>query len=367
VQESQYSETASGGRRNPSNTLWTAVAELSPAYFAMVMATGIVSIASQLVGLPYLGPFLLWLNTLLYIILWILTVARMVFFPAHFFSDLSNHARGVGYFTVVAGTCILGSQYVILSEAFAVATSLLFLGVVLWAILIYVVFAALVVRPEKPSLAEGINGTWLVSIVSTQGVAILSDLLAPGFTSYREELFFFSLCMFLSGVMLYIIVIVLISYRLLFFPLTPEAFTSPYWINMGAVAISTLAGAVLFEHGSVSPLLHILKPFILGFTIFLWATATWWIPLLLVLGAWRYLVMRVKFTYTPEHWGMVFPLGMYTTCTAHLAMIPEMDFLSIIPHYFIYFALLAWSLTFAGLLKSLAEGMIYPTAGKCST
>ena len=363
VQQSEHSQGACGGLKNFTQSLRTAVAGLSPAYFAMVMATGIVSIASHVMGLPYLGPSLLWLNTVLYVLLWILTVTRIVFFPAYFLSDFRSHAKGVGYFTVIAGTCILGSQYIILAGAFAVATGLLLLGIVLWCLLIYFVFAALIVSPEKPSLAEGINGTWLVSIVGTQGVSILASLLAPGLSPYREEVFFFSLCMFLIGVMWYIIVIALICYRLLFFALEPEAFTSPYWINMGAVAISTLAGSTLVEHAGISPLLQSLRSFIMGFTLFAWATATWWIPLLLLVGAWRYLVKRVRLAYTPEHWGMVFPLGMYTTCTAHLASMPELSFLWIVPHCFICFALLAWTLTFTGFLKSVVGVMMYPAVG----
>ena len=38
------------------------LAELSPAYFAMVMATGIVSIAAHFQGLQRLAVALLWLN-----------------------------------------------------------------------------------------------------------------------------------------------------------------------------------------------------------------------------------------------------------------------------------------------------------------
>jgi len=62
---------------------------------------------------------------------------------------------------------------------------------------------------------------------------------------HHEGMLFFSLVMFLIGGMLYLIIIVLIFYRLMFFAIKPEAFTPPYWINMGAAAISTLAGAML--------------------------------------------------------------------------------------------------------------------------
>src|ERR1019366_1868578 len=56
---------------------------------------------------------------------------------------------------------------------------------------------------------------------------------------------FVSLVMWLDGGMLYIWIISLIFYRFTFFPLEPSDLTPTYWINMGSVAISTLAGTVL--------------------------------------------------------------------------------------------------------------------------
>ena len=51
-------------RADPGST--PSLAELSPAYFGMVMATGIVSIAADLVGLPALARWLLALNAAAY-------------------------------------------------------------------------------------------------------------------------------------------------------------------------------------------------------------------------------------------------------------------------------------------------------------
>ena len=77
----------------------------------------------------------------------------------------------------------------------------------------------------------------------------------------------------------------LIFYRYMFVAMAPEDFAPTDWINMGAAAISALAGATLVQHASLSPLAGEVVPFVKGLTLLFWAVATWWIPLLVVLGA----------------------------------------------------------------------------------
>ena len=80
------------------------IRNLFPAYFALVMATGIVSIACHLVALDFLAFPLFYLNQFFYIILWVLTLARIVRYPARLFGDMSNHRIGSGFLTIVAAT-----------------------------------------------------------------------------------------------------------------------------------------------------------------------------------------------------------------------------------------------------------------------
>jgi tellurite resistance protein TehA-like permease len=160
----------------------------------------------------------------------------------------------------------------------------------------------------------------------------------------------FVLVMWLGGGMLYIWNIVLIFYRYTFLPLDPGQLAPPYWINMGAMAISTLAGTVLAANAQLSPLLDRLSPFIIGMTLLCWATATWWIPLLVILGVWRHAVRRVPLTYDVVYWSAVFPLGMYTVGTHRLAEVIEQHWLLVVPQYFVIVAMAAWALTFAGLV-----------------
>lgn len=116
------------------------------------------------------------------------------------------------------------------------------------------------------------------------------------------------------------------------------------------MAISTLAGTLLITNAVHAPYIRSLLPFLKGFTVFYWATGTWWIPMLIVLGCWRYIIKRFPFHYDPLYWGAVFPLGMYTVATWQLARAMNLEFLAFIPKYFIYIALISWAATFTGLL-----------------
>ena len=150
--------------------------------------------------------------------------------------------------------------------------------------------------------------------------------------------------------MLYVWIIALIFYRYTFFSLDPRQLAPPYWINMGAMAISTLAGTILAENAANDPLLTTIRPFVVGLTLMFWATATWWIPLLLLLGVWRHVARHVSIAYDVVYWSAVFPLGMYTVCTHRLARVIEADFLNPIPRVTLVVALVAWAVTFLGLL-----------------
>ena len=336
------------------NAVLRAAADLFPGYFALVMATGIISIACFFLEMKTISFVLLVINVIAYVILWLLLLLRLLRFFTRVKADINDHVRGPGFFTVIAGTCVLGSELLIVLNRSRIAAVLWIIGMFLWVVTMYTFFTAMTIRENKPSIETGLNGGWLLAVVATQSISVLGTLLVGHYEDYRAPILFFTLCMFLLGCMLYLLLITLIFYRFTFVNVTTASLTPPYWINMGAVAITTLAGARLIIAAPEWPLLNDVLPFLKGFTLFFWSAGTWWIPLLLILGFWRHVYKRFPLRYDPQYWGMVFPLGMYTVCTFQLSKAINFPPLLVVPRYFIYLALAGWIAASVGLIGTLA-------------
>ncbi|MCD0501668.1 tellurite resistance/C4-dicarboxylate transporter family protein [Bordetella petrii] len=318
------------------------------------MATGIVSLASDMMSYPRLARALFVLNIVQYAALWLAYLLRAWHFPRRFFGDMIDHAKGPGYFTLVAGTGILASQFILLRDDLVTGFALWTLAVALWVGLTYSIFTAFTVKAHKPPLDRSISGAWLLAVVATQALAVSSALLAARIGQpFRLEMNLVALSMWLWGGMLYIWMMSLIFYRYTFFPFSPGDLSPPYWINMGAMAISTLAGSLLILNAPQAPYLVSLLPFLKGFTVLYWATGTWWIPMLLCLGAWRYGFQRFPFRYDPLYWGAIFPLGMYAASTWQMNRAMGFDFLEFLPPVFLGMALLGWLLAFTAMVRRL--------------
>lgn len=329
----------------------------SSANFAMVMSTGIVSVALHLLGWQTGAYALFWINGVMFAVLCVLYLMRLIRYPAAMRADFSSHGAGPGFLTIVAGTCILGNQFALLGHAPEAALMLFTMGVLLWVLFLFGVFVCIFTVSPKPSLAKGMNGAWLVATVSTQAIVILGTILAKGAGWDLETAFFFLSGLFALGFVLYLLVIGLIFHRFCFEDLDPEDLSPTYWINAGAVAITTLAGSELIVHAGEAQVLRDLMPFLKGLTLMAWSTATFWIPMLFLLGIWRHMIKGSSFAYTPAYWGMVFPMGMYTACTIMLAKAFDLPALMSIPEGFIFVAVAAWAITFVGMVLSLRAGL----------
>jgi len=322
-----------------------------PGGFAIVMATGIVAIAARLLGHTAIGWPLCIANLALYPAVWLAMLTRLAGDPRAVAAELASHERGSTFLTMVAATGVLGSQLATFELATAVLPWLLGLAAVLWALLLYGFLAGATLRSTKPTVEQGLNGAWLLVVVATEALAVLGSFVAPR-AAAPGPLIFLSLAAFLLGGMLYLLVVAIITYRFVFVPMSADDLAGPWWINMGAVAIATLAGGRLMLLPAFDAHVALLRQVAGPLTLLFWAAATFWIPLLVILFAWKYLVRRVPVRYALDQWSIVFPLGMYSASTAVFSEAAGLPFLRPIAAGFFWCALLAWGLAAIGLVRA---------------
>src|SRR5690348_15839264 len=106
-----------------------------------------------------------------------------------------------------------------------------------------------------------------------------------------------ALCML--GVAHYLLLAIVVLYRLIFLPLNAAQCAPTYWIGMGAAAISALAGAELERNAAIWHMQLNARLVLQGFTLFFWVIATIWIPLLIGLGFWRHVAEKHSLRYDP--------------------------------------------------------------------
>lgn len=322
------------------------IARLSPGSFAAVMATGIVSIDLELHGMPILARGLLFINVVLWLGLLAASLWRLLAWPERMWADFRNPARGASFLTLAAGTLVLAGQFVMVVDCPPVARALTLAGGLFWLLLLYPFLAVTMTARQKAGFMQSLNGGWLILVVATQAVSVAISQLAPS----SPLLQFLSLNFYLLGAMLYVILITLLFYRMVFFHLPASDLTPPYWINMGALAITTLAGSLLVLHPAPGLALTELLSFLRGLTVFFWATATWWIPLLLLLGWWRHVRQRFPLRYDISYWNIVFPVSMYMVGSHQLAAAADVPFLRSMTAVGVHLGFVIWLLAaLAGL------------------
>lgn len=343
----------------------------------MVMSTGMISIAFEGLGFQPISRILFFVNIATYVILFPMFIARIIFFTDGFLGDIKHPKRCWGFLTFIVGTNTLGAQFYIFSGFVELAKIFWFFAFFSWLFLIYPIFINLISGTFRP-IEEVIDGSSLLVVVSVQSIALLGSRLAGEFGIYSNAVLFISWTCWAAGCVLYAIIIPLVTYRLLFCSIEPKDWTGPYWICMGAAAITTLAGSILVSSMGRYPEFRLYSSATLVITLLAWAIGSCWIPILIYMDIWKFTKINISgktpvwikifpwlrlgsgrdnnHFYEVPDWGRVFPLGMYTACTIALSEASGFGALFLIPKYWGWFAIIIWSLTFIGTLRSVKSG-----------
>lgn len=292
---------------------------MRPDAFAAVMATGIVSYAARDNGYP--------------IVSMPLAVIAVVLLPALMIATARTWRRerwsvtdldvAFGLCTYVAACCVLASRF---SEHQIVLWILVPMAVQGWLSLAPAVAAGLW-RQRGTALRDRARGGWELAGVATSGLAIV-------FVAAHS--LFWAVIAWVLALVVYLLITALVLWRWLHARSVHSAPDS--WILMGALAISTLAGVHL--HAALAP--GSFADAVLAMTVATCATATLWIPVLLIMG-----VRRV------DAWPAVFPLGMYSAATHAVAQETGRHALATVSLVFCWVAVAAWLVTAARSVQRL--------------
>ncbi|QNN55054.1 tellurite resistance/C4-dicarboxylate transporter family protein [Nocardioides mesophilus] len=320
------------------------------------MASGIISVGLRLEGFHFLSWVLLAVCVVAFVVLLALTVWRFASYRAAVTEDFMDPRRAFGFFTFVAGTNVLGVRLGLEGLHWLTGLLLVVSGCT-WLVLGYVVpWTAVLGREERPVVITA-NGTWFIWVVASQSVAAAAATLEPVVTSGRRELAVLAVMSWSVGVMLYGAAGLLVTLRLMLYPFGPEDLTPPYWVSMGALAITVLAGARIVEMAD-APMVHVTRDLIAGLAVVFWAFATWLIPVLVVAGWWRHVVRKVPLRYEATLWSIVFPLGMYAVAGIYLGRSDHLPVVAMIGRAELWVALAAWAVVLVAMLRHVSRTVV---------
>ena len=332
--------------------LTEAVRSLTPGYFALTMASGIISVGLELEGFHTLSIAFLLVCAASFVVLLVLNLVRLARFPADTRQDFLDPARAFGFFTFIAGINVLGAR--LNMAGWTVTTAVLFaVGVLAWVVLGYIVpWTAVLGRDERPVVKDA-NGTWFIWCVASQSVSVAAASIEPlAGPDWRAPLALVAVVAWSVGLILYAAVGIFVSLRLMTYPIRPEDLRPQYFVAMGAMAISVLAGARIVEMAG-APMVDATRGLVAGSSVVFWSFASWLLPVLIAAGWWRHVIHRVPLSYEPGLWSVIFPLGMYAVAGIYLGRADHLPLVAAIGRAELWLAVAAFLATFAGMLWHL--------------
>ncbi len=337
-----------------------AVATLNPGYFALVMGTGIISIAMRDNGHRTVSLTMFAVAAVSWVVLIVLHAWRIAAYWQSLRADFTDPRRGFGFFTFVAATDVVGARAAL--EGYrTVAIALLVVGALTWFALGYVVPWTAVLNPSIRPALTGANGSWFIWVVASQSVAVLTAALEPTLHTSRRIAALVAVFSWAVGAFLYAAVAVLVIARLLLYPLRPQDFTPVYWVAMGATAITVLAGARIVQMAD-APMVSATRGLIAGSSVMFWAFGTWLIPVLIAAAWWRHVTHRIPLVYDATLWSIIFPLGMYAVASYYLGHVDRLPIVGDLGVIMAWVALAAWIVVFVAMLWHLMTTLLLSRA-----
>ncbi len=312
----------------PARILHRLLDAIPPASGAVVMGTGIVSVALLLDGRHVLSAILLVLDAGMWLALAVLLPARARRDAQRFAVDL-RHPTAL---TSIAGTEVLGTRLTLAGWDWA-GSALLVIALLVWLGLVPHVLR----HWQTPTI-----GASFILTVATESLALLAATLA--FSERASWLLYASLVPFALGLCFYVFVLSRFDFAQL------AVGIGDHWVTGGALAISTVvAGRIALAaqrtatlgggHGSMRTI-----------ALVLWGVTMVWLPALLAAE-----LIRPRLSYNVRRWSTVFPVGMYAACSFIVGKLTETGGIVDFARVWVWVALAVWLVVFAGMVARIPQ------------
>ena len=307
--------------------------DLHPGWFASVMGTGILAVASydNPGGVARLqttahgvGFAVAVLAYLLGAVLLVAYALRWVRHTGACRADLRHPVLGAMHATLPAGllvlsvmTSVVGPGLLPAAVVVPLAATLVALGAAIGLVL-GVAFAYTLFTGEVAPAS--VNGGWFIPPVVTIIIPVALASLVPHVGAGAARLLLAAgYATFGMGFVLFLLTLGLLFARLILHPLPPAALAPTVWIALGPVGVGALAALALARATAAATpaTAGAVGTVSLLFASTLWGFGLWWLGIAAALLV-RY--MRAGgFTFHLGWWAFTFPLGAFTVATLTIA------------------------------------------------
>lgn len=298
------------------------VKNLSPAWFASVMGTGIFALTSKYYACywPFLNSIAacLWvLNIVLFLALLVPWTLRWLMYRECTLQDLKNPVTGQFYATMPIGCLVLAADFLLIGKGFIGPVLAIYVAKYLWVAgavlaLVMALIIPVIIFLNKVSI-EDINPAWFMPPVSLIVVPIAGSKIIPYWPQFMQKVLLLSNYMVWGiGFFLFIFLAVICFFRLIVAQPLPGPLIPTVWIYLGPVGAGTLA---LLNMASVStPFLgNTMVQALKIFALIYWSLGFWWLIVSSVVTITNALKKNLPFALS--WWAFTFPLGAYTGAT----------------------------------------------------
>lgn len=357
----------------PSVTTQARLRGLHPGWFAAVMGTAILAVAtydnpgnfSALLSIAHAAGVVI--AAIAYALAAVLIVAYLARWLQHTdaaVADLQHPVMGAVYGTVPGGLLVLAVMTSVIGPSvlpgLIVTAIVAVLAVVggLLAVAVSVTFAYVLFTGQAQ--VAMVNGGWFIPPVVTIIIPMALVPLMTHVDAGTSRLFLMlGYALYGTGFMLFLLVMSMLHDRLVLHPLPGAPMAPSLWIGLGPVGVGALAllslahaGAAVF--GSSASAVTIVSR--LAATA-LWGFGVWWLAAAIALLV-RYL-RAGTLPYSLGWWAFTFPLGAFTVATLTLGRAWDT---SVIEWFgvLLYVGLVTfWVLVSAGTVRGLRSGLVW--------